>query len=168
MEEKIYMRQVTKNALSQRVVDEHQLDRHYTSEELRELYSFYPDVYLGENDSYLIPKDDILKRLLLANKNWIKTYHEHDSLLENRIEEGLTLEEQRAAWAEYEAESKAKVQAQAQAQASAQLLHDELIRNTAANFADENSNDSTQSEIDGGNDFAFKFSYLNNFGYKII
>ena len=71
-------------------------------------------------------------------------------MLENRIEEGLTLEEQRAAWAEYEAESKAKVQAQAQAQASAQLLHDELIRNTAdqiANFADENSNDSTQSDL---------------------
>lgn len=42
MEEKIYDRQVTKLALSGRVVDKHTIDRHYTQADLEELYSFEP------------------------------------------------------------------------------------------------------------------------------
>lgn len=38
MEQKIYERSVTKQAVACRVVDEQQIDRHYNSAELTELY----------------------------------------------------------------------------------------------------------------------------------
>lgn len=39
MEEKVYSRSVTKQAMSFRVVDEQSVDRHYSMAELRELYT---------------------------------------------------------------------------------------------------------------------------------
>ena len=105
MEEKIYQRQVSKQSLSQRVIDSHQLERHFTDRELRELYAFEPDIYDPEKEQIpIMPSDDLLKDLLSDCKQWILRYHEHDSLLENKISEGLSEEERKAAWAEYEAE----------------------------------------------------------------
>lgn len=37
---KIYERQVTKQAISKRVIDEQQIDRHYNQNDLMELYKF--------------------------------------------------------------------------------------------------------------------------------
>lgn len=38
MEMKLYERQVTKQAISKRVIDEQQIDRHYNQTDLAELY----------------------------------------------------------------------------------------------------------------------------------
>merc|ERR1719162_1794766 len=43
MEEKIYHRQVTKNALASRVLDKEQKNRHFKEQELVNLYNFDPE-----------------------------------------------------------------------------------------------------------------------------
>jgi len=48
----------------------------------------------------------MLAELLTTLKDWIVQYHEHDSLLENKLEEELTEDERKAAWEEYEQEKK--------------------------------------------------------------
>ena len=119
MEEKIYQRQVVKQSLSQRysgeiclrrgsprcdlfrVVDDHQLDRHFTQNDIKELYKFtaepLPDAQptCTSNFNYPIPKDHLLLDLLYEHQQWIHSYHSHDSLLENKLDEGLSVEERR-------------------------------------------------------------------------
>jgi hypothetical protein len=81
------------------------MERHFTDRELREMYDFRPDIYDPDKQQIpLMPSDDLLKSLLTECKKWIVRYHEHDSLLENLLNEGLSDEELKAAWAEYEAE----------------------------------------------------------------
>lgn len=107
MEEKIYDRQVTKLSLSYRVVDEQQIDRHFSAADLAELYSFDRNS-TKQRPTPLVPKDRLLAELLIKHKEWIVTYHEHDSLLQNETETDLTEEERQAAWAEYENEKEGR------------------------------------------------------------
>ncbi|KAJ8266440.1 hypothetical protein GJAV_G00130440 [Gymnothorax javanicus] len=111
MEEKVYGRQVTKQSLSFRVVDQQQIERHFTMTELTELYTFEPEQLddpssekTNKRATPKLPKDPILANLLHSFKEQIVSYHEHDSLLDHKEEEALTEEERKAAWEEYEAE----------------------------------------------------------------
>merc|ERR1712088_484071 len=105
MEEKIYDRQVTKQSLSARVVDEQQIERHFTMNELVELYT-YQDEAQETRPEPLVPKDKLLAEIILKHKNLIWKIHDHDSLLENQVDEHLTEEQRKEAWEEYEDEKK--------------------------------------------------------------
>lgn len=107
MEEKIYERQVNKSSLGLRVVDEQQIDRHYSADQLKDLYQFMPKP-VGTRERLALPKDDLLKEIITheKTKDWICRYHEHDSLLEHKPEENLTKDEIDKAWEEYENEKK--------------------------------------------------------------
>lgn len=105
MEEKIYDRQVTKQAISKRVIDEQQIDRHYKENDLMELYSFNFDD--PERPVPIFPKDRLFAEVLDEYPKILFKYHEHDSLLENKEEETLNEEERKAAWDEFEQEKSA-------------------------------------------------------------
>uniref|UniRef100_A0AAQ4NXQ7 DNA helicase n=1 Tax=Gasterosteus aculeatus aculeatus TaxID=481459 RepID=A0AAQ4NXQ7_GASAC len=112
MEEKIYDRQVTKQSLSYRVVDQQQIERHFTLFELTELYLFEPDLLDDPNSkkskrtTSVLPKDKILAQLLQTCKDQIVSFHEHESLLDHKQEEELSEAERKDAWDEYKAEVK--------------------------------------------------------------
>ncbi|XP_065095498.1 transcriptional regulator ATRX homolog [Ochlerotatus camptorhynchus] len=104
MEEKIYERQVTKQAISKRVIDEQQIDRHYKENDLQELYR-YDNIEPEEaRPTPNLPKDRLFAELLKKFDVLLYKYHEHDSLLENKEEETLNEEERKAAWDEFEQE----------------------------------------------------------------
>ncbi|XP_041981672.1 transcriptional regulator ATRX homolog isoform X3 [Aricia agestis] len=103
MEEKIYERQVTKQAISKRVIDEQQIDRHYAENDLAELYKFEPKPP-APRELPPLPKDRLFAEMLREHEAQIYKYHEHDSLLENKEEETLSEEERKAAWEDFENE----------------------------------------------------------------
>lgn len=85
MEEKIYNRQVTKLSLSCRVVDEQQIDRHFSTHELSELYLLEPYKSGPDKPTLNLPRDRLLAEILLKYKDVVENYHEHDSLLKNQV-----------------------------------------------------------------------------------
>merc|ERR1719445_1554993 len=109
MEEKIYERQVTKQSLSARVVDEQQIERHFTMNELAELYEF-KDEPLSDRPIPAVPEDRLLAELLEKHKTVIWSVSNHDSLLENQVDQNLTEEERKSAREEFEQEKKGMIQ----------------------------------------------------------
>lgn len=97
--------QVTKLSLSCRVVDEQQIERHFNSADLSELYLFEPDSHT-RRPTPMVPKDRLLAELTIQRKEWIVTFHEHDSLLENKEEEELNEADRKAAWEDFENEKR--------------------------------------------------------------
>ena len=104
MEEKVYSRSVTKQAMSGRVVDKLQIDRHYRMDELSELYVLTKTDY-SKRPQPRIPVDEVLKHLVHNLPNQAFKYHDHESLLENKPEQDLNEEEISEAWQLYEQES---------------------------------------------------------------
>lgn len=110
MEEKIYDRQVTKQSLSMRVVDQMQIGRHYSFSELQELFTFTPAPPPSESPTHSKSKaqdDFILSNILdRLQPGWVINYHKHDSLLEHIYAEELSEEERKLAWDNYNASKK--------------------------------------------------------------
>ncbi|XP_055845603.1 transcriptional regulator ATRX homolog isoform X2 [Episyrphus balteatus] len=103
MEQKVYERQVAKQATAKRVIDEQQISRHYNQSDLQELYSYELEPSIPR-EIPILPKDRLFAELLSNYEKLVYKYHEHDSLLENEDSENLSEEERKAAWDEYEAE----------------------------------------------------------------
>jgi len=147
MEEKIYHRQVTKNALASRVLDKEQKNRHFKEQELVNLYDFDPEGVVEKVDASVedensdvggvtgssphrikrfknctdaMPSDPVLVRLLgKMQPKWLLGYADHDALATGEGETELSTEEETVAWAEYEAARKAQEGADAALQVGA-------------------------------------------------
>lgn len=105
MEEKVYSRSVTKQAMSGRVVDKQQIDRHYRMDELSELYVLTKTDH-STRPPQQVPEDLILKHLLHHLPHQAFKYHDHDSLLENKPDQDLNEDDIKEAWQLYEQESR--------------------------------------------------------------
>ncbi|XP_048518191.1 transcriptional regulator ATRX isoform X4 [Dendroctonus ponderosae] len=99
MEEKIYQRVVTKLAVAHRVVDKHQITRHYTASDIQEYYAIRPRI---RRDRPLpnVPEDRVLANLVRKHEEVFR-WHEHQALLANRPEEDLNEQQKNAAWEEF-------------------------------------------------------------------
>ncbi|XP_050422621.1 transcriptional regulator ATRX homolog isoform X4 [Adelges cooleyi] len=104
MEHKIYNRQISKLSMAFRVIDEHQIDRHFNARDQEELYEFEPKT--SETNIPNLPKDRLMAELILKHKDIVMNILEHDSLLQNNEDEGLDENDRLAAWDEYERERK--------------------------------------------------------------
>ncbi|XP_065088175.1 transcriptional regulator ATRX homolog isoform X2 [Ochlerotatus camptorhynchus] len=100
MEEKVYSRAVTKQAMSHRVADKKQVDRNYNMAELEELYHF-ERVNMSARPISAPAVDDVLSTLLLKFPKLIFRYHTHETMLDNKTEQDLTDIEKELAWTEF-------------------------------------------------------------------
>ncbi|XP_028163284.1 uncharacterized protein LOC114354895 isoform X2 [Ostrinia furnacalis] len=110
MEQKIYERSVTKQAVACRVVDEQLIDRHYNMAELTELYK-YDETGVGVAGGVAVGVEDVVL-LRVARDAALHAVHEHDSLLRGSLEQGLPEHERDAAWVQFQEEHARKQEMQ--------------------------------------------------------
>ncbi|KAL5240096.1 hypothetical protein ACI65C_007506 [Semiaphis heraclei] len=103
MEQKIYERQISKLSTAFRVIDEHQIDRHFNLKCQEELYEFEPHTTTLK-PTLNLPKDRLMAELILKHKDLVMDILEHDSLLQNNEAEELDENDRNAAWEDYEKE----------------------------------------------------------------
>lgn len=134
MEEKIYNRQVNKNALASRVVDKGAERRNFTQAELD---VFLYDPQLGSAASAGPPPDDDVLQMLLRKHqpSIIRGYHDHDSLMGGEAK--LSKQEQEEAMAEYHSEQQMLQQQREQPQdatltTTLDATHDESQENKSS------------------------------------
>ncbi|TGZ57279.1 hypothetical protein CRM22_009945 [Opisthorchis felineus] len=113
MEKKIYDRQVTKQGMSDRVVDELNPSQQFTRSQVELLMSFEDKDMQGishedlQNCSDLVEPDPVLSSVLQKHRSWItKTPFTHESLLIDRKDYRLTRVEKRLARQRYEQEKR--------------------------------------------------------------
>ncbi|KAL4113360.1 hypothetical protein QTP88_016992 [Uroleucon formosanum] len=104
MEHKIYERQISKLSMAFRVVDEHQIDRHFNAKCQEELYEFEPNTTKPKSTLHL-PKDRLMAELILRHEDLVMNILEHDSLLQNNEAEELDENGRNAAWENYKKEN---------------------------------------------------------------
>ncbi|XP_060870004.1 transcriptional regulator ATRX homolog [Metopolophium dirhodum] len=104
MEQKIYERQISKLSMAFRVVDEHQIDRHFNAKCQEELYEFEPNTTKPKSTLHL-PKDRLMAELILRHEDLVMNILEHDSLLQNNEAEELDENGRNAAWENYKKEN---------------------------------------------------------------
>ncbi|XP_039430796.1 transcriptional regulator ATRX-like isoform X2 [Culex pipiens pallens] len=100
MEEKVYSRAVTKQAMSHRVADKKQVDRNYSMADLEELYHF-ERVDMAARPNAAPAEDELLSNLLWNKHKLIFRYHTHETMLDNKTEQDLTEAEKKVAWAQF-------------------------------------------------------------------
>ncbi|CAH0550276.1 unnamed protein product [Brassicogethes aeneus] len=99
MEEKIYLRSITKLAIAGRVIDSRQITRHFKSNDLQEMYQC--DLKIDEERvTPNVPEDKLLAKLV-SKYTCIHKYEDHSALLANRPEEELNESEKELAWEEF-------------------------------------------------------------------
>ena len=102
MEEKIYDRQVRKESLAGRLIDEHQIERYIRIEEDYLYCTKNLHVDVNNKPPTFFPEDDfLLASVLNESTDSIWSVHKHDALLEHKLDEDLSEEEQNAAWASF-------------------------------------------------------------------
>lgn len=163
MEEKIYRRQIVKLSLSHRVVDEQQVERHYTFDHINELYHYDPEEIIGRPPTRL-PVDEMLRNLIASNCDLVESYFEHDSLLQDLPDEKLSAEQQNEAWSEYHS-GKATVDNDSGNDVKGV---DKKVKRDKSTFGDgyksADSDESKESGSDSDSDEGFNRRYLHALG----
>ncbi|CAF4474444.1 unnamed protein product [Rotaria sp. Silwood2] len=128
------------------VIDGHQIDRHFTKKDITELYVFRLEELSRAQSTTICPietsvdlnspepDDRLLCYLLNEHRHWIYSYHTHDSLLENKIDENLSPEERPQALEEYETLKSSSIERQSSSQRLPPQQSNSLVANNACNY----------------------------------